>query len=63
MHRAVYEKFKTIFPGLNKHIIRWAPYGNHRVKLYVDYGPVLVFTYKNQSEWRIETIKSNASNT
>lgn len=61
MHRAVYEKFKTLFPDLNKTISRWAPYKNHQIKLYAEYGPLLIFTYHNNADWRLETIKSNAS--
>lgn len=62
MHRAVYEKFKILFPDLLKNISRWSPYKSHQIKLYTDYGPLLIFTYHDKADWCLETIKSYLSN-
>lgn len=55
-HRRLKEKFCQMFPHLGAKVVRWGKSGNDSVKLDLMDGRAIVFTYKNDSMWRLETI-------
>lgn len=55
-HPRVYEEFKTYFPQYEQMMKLWFPNGKNSIRVRLNNGRELVFTYNGTNEWCFETV-------
>lgn len=55
-HTEVFKKFKVYFPSYANQSEVWFPCGRNAVRIRLKSKFELVFTYKNDQNWSLETI-------
>lgn len=62
-HIDVYKRFALYFPNYaDKNMDKWFPNGKNSIRVRQANGREFIFTYNNQNDWRLETIKSFLNN-
>lgn len=49
-------KFLGLFPHYTDQVVTWAPAGRNGIKLRLDNGSGLLFTYTTEKIWNLESI-------
>ena len=62
-HTNIFKRFRTMFPKLNYKDVIWFPNGKNSIRLRGIYNfdgtrPDFIFTYRNEMNWRLETVES-----
>ena len=55
---ALYNLFITLFPQHIQQDNVWYPNGKNSIRIKESNGRELIFTYTNETDWRLETMKS-----
>lgn len=57
MHSKIYEIFRIKFPSLSEEAATYFPNGKGRIRIRLKNGKELIFTYMNDHEWCLESLK------
>lgn len=62
-HKAIFDIFNTKFLSQNKKPIKeWFPNGRGSIRVVFDDRSVIIFSWENDEEWSIETMKKFLKN-
>lgn len=64
LQKDIFEKFKILFPMYSQAVTTWFPNGKGSIRVRLgEVNGDFVFTFRNNNEWKFETVNSFINNT